>query len=196
MRESRKLKTAWRSGVDSNPRCRQALYGRNSAPVWRTIRPDRRHLCRREFVRLDSALHRLSPIRSVRQVEGRCSAMSNARKLRVQIRAIVWRCSAGARAEPRRDGIRICIALQPLLADSGAVASSTPPTISRFAPMRMRRRGVELRLVIGGDHPSAATVDPALKAIAHARSWFEELRGSSDIAECTRDPCRGAPALP
>jgi hypothetical protein len=116
--------------------------------------------------------------------------MSNARKLRVQIRAIVWRRSAGERAGLRRDGIRICIALQPLLADSGAIASSTLPTISRFAPMRMRRRGVELRLVIRGDHPSAATLDPALlKAIAHARSWFEELRGSSDIAGCTRDPC-------
>ena len=27
-------------------------YGRNSARVWRTIRPDKRHPCRREFVRL------------------------------------------------------------------------------------------------------------------------------------------------
>ncbi len=43
---------AWRSGVDSNPRRREGFYGRNSAPVWRTIRPDKKHLCRREFVRL------------------------------------------------------------------------------------------------------------------------------------------------
>ena len=41
----------------------------------------------------DSALLRLSPIRFVRQVEGECSAMWNVRKLQVQIRAIVWRCS-------------------------------------------------------------------------------------------------------
>jgi hypothetical protein len=50
-------------------------------------------LCRREFVRLGfgSAPALSDSLR--RQVEGRCSAMSNIRKLRVQIRAIVWRCS-------------------------------------------------------------------------------------------------------
>ena len=37
----------------------------------------------------DSALFRLSPVPFVRQAEGRCSAMSKIRKLRVQIRAIV-----------------------------------------------------------------------------------------------------------
>ena len=41
----------------------------------------------------DSGLLRLSPIRFVRQVEGECSAMWNVRKLQVQMRAIVWRCS-------------------------------------------------------------------------------------------------------
>jgi hypothetical protein len=42
----------------------------------------------------DSALLRLSQVRFVRQVEGGCSAMWNVRKLQVQIRAIVWRCSS------------------------------------------------------------------------------------------------------
>jgi len=41
----------------------------------------------------DSALLRLSPICFVRQVEGGCLVMWNVRKLQVQIRAIVWRCS-------------------------------------------------------------------------------------------------------
>jgi site-specific DNA recombinase len=41
----------------------------------------------------------------------------------------------------------------------------------------MKRRGVELRLVIDGHRGSAATADPALlKAIARARCWFDELR--------------------
>jgi hypothetical protein len=43
--------------------------------------------------------------------------------------------------------------------------------------MQMKRRGVELRLVIDGHRTSAATADLVLlKAIARARNWFDELR--------------------
>src|ERR1017187_2924016 len=42
----------WSEG-DSNPRCREGLYGRNSARGWRTIRPEKKHPCWREFVRLE-----------------------------------------------------------------------------------------------------------------------------------------------
>ena len=41
----------WSEG-DSNPRCREGLYGRNWARVWRTIRPEKKHPCWRESVRL------------------------------------------------------------------------------------------------------------------------------------------------
>jgi hypothetical protein len=64
--------------MNSNPRCREAFYGRNSAPVWRTIRPDKKHLCRENLFAWDSALLRVSPIRFVRRVEGECSAMIRA----------------------------------------------------------------------------------------------------------------------
>jgi site-specific DNA recombinase len=45
----------------------------------------------------------------------------------------------------------------------------------RFVPLKVKRRGVEMRLIInGGDEPRKP--DPALlKAFARAREWFEEL---------------------
>ena len=45
----------------------------------------------------------------------------------------------------------------------------------RFVPLKVKRRGVEMRLIInGGDEPRKP--DPALlKALARAREWFEEL---------------------
>jgi site-specific DNA recombinase len=45
----------------------------------------------------------------------------------------------------------------------------------RFVPLKVRRRGVEMRLIInGGDEPRKP--DPALlKAFGRARVWFEEL---------------------
>jgi hypothetical protein len=55
--------------------------------------PTKRICAGENFFAWDSALLRLSPIRFVHEVEGRCLAMSNVRKLRAQIRAIVWRCS-------------------------------------------------------------------------------------------------------
>ena len=44
----------------------------------------------------------------------------------------------------------------------------------RFVPLKVKRRGVEMRLIInGGDEPRQP--DPALlKAFARARGWFEE----------------------
>ena len=45
----------------------------------------------------------------------------------------------------------------------------------RFVPLKVKRRGVEMRLIVnGGDEPR--NPDPALlKAFARARGWFEEL---------------------
>ena len=46
--------TVWRRGEDSNPRDPSGFEGRNSARVWRTIRPEKEHRRWREFVRLGS----------------------------------------------------------------------------------------------------------------------------------------------
>ena len=42
--------------------------------------------------------------------------------------------------------------------------------------MQLKRRGVELRLIVGDHNRSAATVDlPLLKAVARAHRWFDEI---------------------
>src|SRR5262249_49805656 len=59
---------------------------------------------------------------------------------------------------------------------------------NRLFPMRMKRRGVELRIVVEGKSDLPRTADPALlRAVARARRWFEELtsgriRSSAEIA--------------
>ena len=61
--------------------------------------------------------------------------------------------------------------------------------ITRFFPMTIRRRGVEMRLVIEGNHAPAPRADSALlKAVARARQWSENLlmgraKSIAEIAE-------------
>ena len=63
-------------------------------------------------------------------------------------------------------------------------------TVTRNIPMTIRRRGVEMRLVIDGGGP-APKADPALlKSIARARGWFDDLvtgRVASITAIARRD---------
>src|SRR5262249_16478074 len=70
---------------------------------------------------------------------------------------------------------------------------SSEIAITRSFPMQLKRRGVELRLIVGDHNRSAATVDlPLLKAIARAHSWFDELSSGEAKLFC-RDRCpRGA----
>jgi site-specific DNA recombinase len=61
--------------------------------------------------------------------------------------------------------------------------------LSHFVPMRMRRRGVELRLILHGPADEQRQVYAALlKALARARSWFEEVAAgrASSLAEVAR----------
>jgi len=59
-------------------------------------------------------------------------------------------------------------------------AANEPPwpdvIVTRFVPLQLKRRGVELRLVIPGAHPQMPKVDlPLLKAVGRARRWFDQL---------------------
>jgi hypothetical protein len=61
--------------------------------------------------------------------------------------------------------------------------------LSHFVPMRIRRRGVELRLILGGHVHRPPQVDPALlKALARARVWFDEVASGrvASLAEIAR----------
>ncbi len=74
--------------------------------------------------------------------------------------------------------------LSRILGEEGAVVRTAIPT-------RIRRRGVEMRLVLhGGEKGSSdARIDPALvKAIVRGRQWFEELASGrvQSIAEIAK----------
>jgi hypothetical protein len=61
---------------------------------------------------------------------------------------------------------------------SGSLAQPSAPVLrlSHFVPMKVKRRGVEMRIVIEGQLQAPQQVDPALlKGLARARCWFEEV---------------------
>jgi site-specific DNA recombinase len=75
----------------------------------------------------------------------------------------------------RKDGIAISINLQSLLPAGSTVGQTPSLTFTEFVPLRIKRRGVAMRLVIGGG-VSNGTADPTLlKAVARGRKWFNEL---------------------
>jgi site-specific DNA recombinase len=73
------------------------------------------------------------------------------------------------------EGIRLGLNISVLCRGPGTAPLRKVLHLFRFVPLKVKRRGVELRLIIdGGDEPR--TPDPALlKAFARARGWFEEL---------------------
>jgi len=73
------------------------------------------------------------------------------------------------RVELNRDGIRVSIDVPPLPTDDRNGASISHLTLARFVRMQMKRRGVEMRLVLE-DNSSPSRIDlPLLKAVARAR---------------------------
>ena len=73
------------------------------------------------------------------------------------------------RVDLSTDGLNLTLSLDTLTGEAGL-------TINRQIPMTIRRRGVEMRLVIDGAGAASPKADPALvKAIARARGWFDDL---------------------
>ncbi len=85
----------------------------------------------------------------------------------------------------RQDGIEVSLNLAGLVSSG----SSAPLMLNRFVQLQIKRRGVELRLVIGGEGAAATRCDPALlKAAARGYRWFNELasgkaRSAAEIAK-------------
>jgi len=83
-------------------------------------------------------------------------------------------------------GLRVTVNIP--IASVGAGASDGI-SLSHFVPMRIRRRGVEMRLILDGNADQQRQLDPALlKALARARSWFEAVAcgRASSLAEIAR----------
>jgi site-specific DNA recombinase len=72
----------------------------------------------------------------------------------------------------------ICVSLKIPIPDGGGqpVVNAGELIIRRDVPIQIRRRGVEMRLVIAGDRAPAPRADLALlKAVARAHHWSDEL---------------------
>jgi hypothetical protein len=95
------------------------------------------------------------------------------------------------RVELGTDLIRVTLDLTPLVAavDGGvAAAASEELILTREAPLRIKRRGVEMRIVIEGERPPTPKSDPTLiKEIKRAHRCFDALlAGRASIAELAK----------
>jgi len=79
------------------------------------------------------------------------------------------------RVDLRKNGIEISLNLESLLRRDSGIGEVPTLTFTRFAPLQMKRRGVAMRLVIGGGVSTRRTDPTLLKAIARGHKWFNEL---------------------
>jgi len=80
------------------------------------------------------------------------------------------------RAELHQDGIRLSIRLPIETSGKPMASATTHLSLTRQIPLRVRRRGIEMRLVIGAGAGSAPRIDSTiLKAAARAHRWFDDL---------------------
>jgi hypothetical protein len=96
------------------------------------------------------------------------------------------------RVDLSETGIRVSLKLPIPEMTSRLAANANEVIIAHFFPMTIRRRGVEMRLVIAGNRAPALRADSALlKAVARARQWSEDLlagraQSVAEIAERER----------
>jgi DNA invertase Pin-like site-specific DNA recombinase len=97
------------------------------------------------------------------------AALNAARKIQQDSTGLINRFVQ--RVELQKSGIRLTLSLASLIAQE---VKDNPAIIVRDIPMRMKRRGIEMRLIINGAGP--ARVDPTLlKTIVRAHKWFNDL---------------------
>ncbi len=93
------------------------------------------------------------------------------------------------RVELLEQGIQVSIKLPVPSIGQAEVPIANVLHLSRLLPLRMKRRGVETRIILEGCEDTPRNVDPALlKAIARATQWFEELASGKvrSLAEVAR----------
>ena len=79
------------------------------------------------------------------------------------------------RTDLSRDGIRVTLKVPIPPAEE---QNGVPPrhiALTKFVPMQMKRRGVEMRMVLEGDATAVRVDLPLLKAVARARRWSQDL---------------------
>jgi site-specific DNA recombinase len=100
------------------------------------------------------------------------------------------------RIELTDTGVRVSLKVPTLERVNRPAANAQELIVTRFFPMTIRRRGVEMRLVIEGNSAHAPRADSALlKAVARARQWSEDLlmgkvQSVTEVAERERVTAR------
>jgi hypothetical protein len=88
------------------------------------------------------------------------------------------------RVELDQNAMRLSLKLPSSNAASGAANGANHVSVNCRVPMQLRRRGVEVRLVInGGARASGKTDDSLLRAVARAHCWFEDLVSGLSMVE-------------
>ena len=91
------------------------------------------------------------------------------------------------RVDLDQDGMRLSIKLPLSNAESGASNDSSHISIKRLVSMQLRRRGIELRLVVnGGARASCKTDQSLLRAVARARCWFDDLVSGQSMVQIAK----------
>ena len=115
------------------------------------------------------------------------SAASLLRRLEKPADAAECTSQVLSRAELHDDGILVTLSIEVPCSRAG-VRTTSELSLFRFVPLRMKRRGVETRIIMATGDDLPRRVDPALlKAVARAKTWFEELasgrvRSLTDVA--------------
>jgi site-specific DNA recombinase len=106
------------------------------------------------------------------------------RQLRIEGASMVSLTDVIDRVHLRDDGISVALGIQVPCSRAGVRTNSTF-NLSRLVPLKMKRRGVETRIIMTEGEDLPRKVDPALlKAVARAKAWFEEL-ASGQVSSLT-----------
>ncbi|MFZ1887490.1 MAG: recombinase family protein [Candidatus Binataceae bacterium] len=103
------------------------------------------------------------------------SAQAWSERLRTKREAAAALADLIERTELSRDGIRVTLKVPIPPAEEQKGAQPRHIVLTRFVPMQMKRRGVEMRMVLEGDATAVRVDLPLLKAVARARRWSQDL---------------------
>ena len=120
---------------------------------------------------------------ALKAVEDRCTQLESHYEIATTMSEAI------ERVDLNKDGIQLTLNLAPLICH--VVPAVTRLTTTRLVPLQIKRRGVELRLVLKGEATAVQRTDPALlKAISRGHRWFAELasgRAASTIELAKRE---------
>ena len=79
------------------------------------------------------------------------------------------------RVELSREGFRVSLKLPLLPPGTGSRAPTDYLSLKKLLPLQVKRRGVEMRMVLEGNSTPRRVDLPLLKAVARARRWSDDL---------------------